>query len=208
MSRRGFNHPIKAFALTETVSNQRVLELYYLIRAGNQNARIEMMQAHLRLGLAKVAFFCSSERNATRREEMVSVMLESLWEGIDRLHMGAITHHGDTPNPTAYLMTKLFGNLRAFCFSDRLLPTDPETPYRNSVVGIRNDCKSRNIDPSQHLRCIEIETKACRDERDHQILDMRMSGMDDAEIGTALNLSKARVGQIRASMAERVRKYL
>lgn len=204
MPRRGFNHPLSRIVPHQRWTDERILELYHLLRA-NRDFRDEMFMAHLRLGFAKVAFFAM--RDSSRTEELVSVMVTSLWEGIQRLIDGAIVHH-EKPNPTGYLMLKLRGDLQRFCFEDRVIPSYAgQKKFAKRRIPLDED-SVETVDFVSSLVAQEITVKACWSDRDNEILSRSLAGETDTEIGQALQISKARVGQIKKDMASRIKDYL
>lgn len=207
MSRRGFRHFLSNMVPRQKWEADRILDLYRLLRAGYKQHRDEMFLAHLRLGFTKVAFMFSRETEHEKLEEFVSVMCVSLWEGISRLEDGAIDHHRPTPNPTAYLMLKLKGDLRDFSYKDRVIPSYP----RQKRIAGRVPLTDRTVGVSEFhpsLPVQELEQLACQSERDSEILSRTIAGENDVEIGRALNLSKTRIGQIKKEMASRIKDYV
>lgn len=78
----------------------------------------------------------------------------------------------------------------------------------NTVVQLSGDAKRPYVDPAQSLICVELKAIAVKSEQEAKILEMRLSGMNDVEIAEELHVTKARVGQIRHDMANRVKRYL
>lgn len=206
MSRRGFSHPLSKIVPQGRSSEERVLQLYHLLRAGYTEHRDEMFMAHLRLGFTKVAFFAGREANREKVEEFVSVMCVSLWEGIQRLIDGAIVHH-KTPNPTGYLMLKLKGDLRDFSYFDRVIPSHPKQKKHAGRLPLSDETVGRSYFRPR-LEAEELMRIACQSERDQFIVNQTLSGETDTAIGLSLNISKMRVGQIKKEMASRIKDYL
>lgn len=221
--RRGFSHPLGDHPLPRQLTEEELSFCYKMLRHSVHHwktAAQVMLESHLKLGMSTVTFFVPCDPK--KSDVLVSEMLFSLWTGIIRLHEGAIDHHGETPNPVGYLMVKLKGDLRNLLNRDGLVRVNIATyrkilkkgePRRVLFLDLTNEAKKRaitTVDVAEKDLETIVFNRCCESERDRQIINFRLDGLRDEEIGQKLNppLTKGRIQQIRTKIADKLKRIL
>lgn len=221
--RRGFSHWITtAVDLPRMLPESEVQAAYQELRFGERKAEAaeKLILGHIRLGLSKVAEFAVQSPN--KIEEMASEVFDALIDGVWLIASGSIDHHG---NVTGYLMRTVRGRLLRFVTrGDGILRVSLET-YRklkdlNKQIiivgsGIENCIAQRNetewkevtevVDKSidQVQRQIRTRPGVVR-----RVVELRVEGLDDQEIGDCLELTRARIQQIRQKIKDAITENL
>lgn len=222
--RRGFTHWIsRAANLPEKLSEEELQECYRKLReTGDRSAAERIIMGHVRLGLSKVAEF--AVRSPNKIDEMVSIVLEVLTEGCGRIAAGAIDHHEGSPNVTGYLMSMVRGRLTRFVTGDGTLRISLETYKRmlsknkgipQVVIFDGSDLISRQVQQKARwdrddlremidsaISTVQKGLKTDRSDLVRRVIELRVEGLKDPDIGERLDLTGRRIQQIRAAVGK------
>lgn len=229
--RRGFRHWLGDRELPRQLEDAKLLRYYTLLRHGKnpgvrRDAAQVIVMAHVRLGMATVARWAVTY--PTRTDEMVSEMLDALVDGVKMISEGALDNHEGQPNIVAYLVRTMYGRI------NKLLSRDK---YAHAIYlggkHIRGRGKASNGKDEDHVRTkgrkesklekalstkgdqprqelMEIITRSIQTEQERTVIDLRVEGFDDTQIGQMMKppLTKGRVHQIRTAVKRRIEKEL
>lgn len=168
-----------------------------------------MIEGHIRLAMSLVAEFAMRAPNRTN--EMVSVALEALIDGIEMIERGAIDHHS-VPNITGYLIMTVRGRISKFLTGDGVFRCDLKTYKKLKDSGkdmpiVILDLSSRHLRipvlPSSEMELKELFNAIAQDKKEKQVLDLRIVGYNDPQIAQMMGLTKQRVAQIRKKIGEK-----
>jgi RNA polymerase sigma factor (sigma-70 family) len=124
-------------------------------------------------------------------------MAEELWCAIDRMKVGAIDHH-DPLNPVGYVAMCLRGRLRKFVFGEI------EHNIRYCDQGKQKRRKSSEFTLDE---LAEILDACINTEREREVIQLRIEGLKDEEIGKQLGCSKQAVHEVRSRIRDRFLEY-
>lgn len=212
IKRKGFQHWLstripKALTVARTARIFKALQNPELAqKKRNQAARL-LIRGHMRLGMAVV----SECYRPTLIDDLVGEMLLALTESVNRIVTGAIP--AEHTNITAYIRASLrFRVWRFICSYSRILGVRIETHRLREKKGKPRFKQTNSIPvlacPNQNHRLLELKEvidSVIENELERQIINLRLSGCTDVQIGEALDYTAARIGQIRRAIADRVK---
>lgn len=132
---------------------------------------------------------------------------------------GLIDSHGDSPNPTGYIVATIRGRIMLGIRKDSLFSVSPTT-YKKKGGDIPCIMLSENLQKTVNghaAREVELETEslthivyeqACQNEREREIIRLRADDQSDEEIGKQLGVTKQRIHQIRLQVVNRIKTLL
>ena len=202
----GFKHPLWA-CVQERISDEAIIALYKKVRAGDDKAEHDLIHANLRFGLFLVTKYTGNSvervegiRNL-RVDDLVSEMLVALVGAVRKLKKGAIDNHqsGITINGIlGYISWTITGAL------NNLITRGTKGQFEMFI-------KTEKADIDHGMSCKELEEviySCVKDEREKQIIDMRMTGMTDLAISKDLGYSETYIWAIRTNVAKRITERL
>jgi DNA-binding NarL/FixJ family response regulator len=182
--RKGIDHWLGQLTLPEPCNDAECLRLYPLVRGKHKPSIDRIVLGHIKFSFAIVtSVFTSGDSDS-----VMSVAFEALIDGVNRISTGALDHH-TVPNITGYLAVTIKGKVTKFLNNKRILT---KVPSRLFV-----------LDHSP-LEYKEILSKIIENSREEEVLELRLSGRKDPEIGRMIGLSKQRVTQIRQHIGQKL----
>lgn len=204
--RRGFRHWLGEKELPEPLPTAILLRYYQLLRhAKNSGVRKvaakKIVMGHVRLGMSIVARWALGY--AHRTDDMVSVMLEALVDGVQLISEGALDHHIGDPEIGGYLVQTIYGRINKFL--RRPLVAVSTVPIRGTherAMGRKGEQESYDLR--------EIIDRSIETDQERNVIDLRIQGLSDEEVGQVLQppLTKQRVFQIRDQVRRRIQEQL
>lgn len=207
-TRRWFDHWLSSNR-ERHLSPKRLMVCYNVLRHANQRRQLaaahRIVLCHMNLGMSIVAEF--AVRHPHRTDMLVSEMFYSLTRSVERIRHGAIDGH-DIPNVTGYLRFTLTNDLKKALSKERF-GMRPET-YRKGKHGRMLplngfDFEDKKGDDRDLLEVVWLQVKT---EQERAIVSLRLDSHNDKQIGELLELSPARVGQIRNRLYVKVMEHL
>lgn len=184
--RKGIDHWLGLRPLPDACNDQECLRLYPLIRGGHKPSIDRIILGHLKFAFSIV----SSVFNSGDSDSAISVAFEALVDGVVLIEDGALDHH-TVPNITGYLAVTIKGKVTKFLNAQRR--TLKRFPHRLYL-----------IEPDI-IEYEEILCKILEDRKEREIIELRLSGRKDPEIGKLMGLTKQRVAQIRQQIGQRLK---
>lgn len=194
--------------LPQRLSSAEIIKLYTDLRNGDSSAGQKLIEHHLRIGLKIAKAF--STRHPGRTSDFISEMTLGLSVGVRRLQEGAIDHHKE-PNPTGFLIRTMKGYMRRFFFKDRLLAITQESlTHKKGKVAVvyMSDFHQYGSDPETLLELRDMMSRINFSKQERQVIAGRLACDTDSEISVRMGVTRARVQQIRAGVAERLMELL
>lgn len=170
------------------IPEEEIPELFRKLKEGDIEARDRLIYGHLKLGLMIVGYFMKFRSGIG--QELVSEMLWTLTTSVDNIQKGKID---ENPNVTGYIRGRMSGALRNLVM-------------KKAPTLIVKDYPSRKANDSE----LEIEDilKQCKlNKTQQQVVELRLSGMKDPEVGAQMGITKQAVHQIRLGIQARLEKF-
>jgi hypothetical protein len=184
--RKGIEHWLGLRPLPKACDDEECLRLYPLVRGGHKPSIDRIILGHLKFAFAIV----TSVFNSGDSDSAISVAFEALVDGVIAIEKGSLDHH-TVPNITGYLAVTIKGKVTKFLNAQkRTLKRFPHRLY--------------SIDNRQ-IEYEEILSKILEDRKEREIIELRLSGRKDPEIGRLMGLTKQRVAQIRQKIGQRLK---
>jgi RNA polymerase sigma factor (sigma-70 family) len=158
-------------------------ELYPRLIAGDLEARNKVIESHIPLGMQII-----KRIHHKYKRDLIPEMTYHLTMAVQRICEGALEHY-EEKNISGYLYTCMWGQLIQFAKKEH---------KRKHITA----CEPPTIKWFDHMEYQEILDKF--DGRERQILEMRIEGYKDIEIGEKLGLTKQRVHQLREGIKSKL----
>jgi hypothetical protein len=145
----------------------------------------------------------------TKSDLLVAEMLYILTHGVDMIRNGALDKHEGEPNITGYLITTIAKHLQHSADQDRLMlgagrakgKTVRVSPLTRDVVTNEQLLNEKGVPRYEY----EAALNQCLMPIERTVLELRVEGWNDTQIGEKLNCTKQYVQRVRAELAERIR---
>lgn len=198
----------------EPFSTEQNDEVYERLVSGDEKARDEMIEGNMALAVYRTdAYLRSAPQMAYYRDDMISAGLIGLCEAVDRMRKAGRIRN---PRPTGCItraidcqIIKVVDKANIIVVPDRVQSRartegEPIKPPRivsdRALLGL-HDLAFRDRDAVKEL--YEETLACCSNEREKQIVSMRAAGHTDAEIASAVKLSRRRVSSLREAIFNR-----
>jgi len=180
----------------EALDDDLKLEIVTELKAGNADRKDQLILAHVRLALSIANRHIKRHNLSNLYDELNSAAVEGVIIAVDRILKGHLTHNDATP----YII-KFIHHLINLCVSKQPIVPSP----RN-----RNNTKSHSfLDVHAHHDNSGIagikETLDCiiRTRRERRIVDLRIKGYTDVQIGAIMGMPHQTIQRLRKILRKR-----
>jgi len=195
-----FKHWLSKYPFKDRISDERMPILLAAVRSGQPTAIKEMIEGHLRLGMALVARFALCDEVV---DDLVSASFLSITKAVNRIARGYLTHD----NPTAYIVTHVLGGLRKELAKRPTIYTPELGEKAPKTVPLDHPQANISIPPDYSMEIEEELRLICDDDTDIKIIELLMCGFRGASLAAEVGMYKGnvsrRIQRIRQAYLER-----
>jgi len=176
--------------------DEKILELISQIRAGNEEAERQMFHGHLRLAIFIAGQYAM--RVPTFTDDLAQEAMMALMMAIKDIPQKL----KDDRFITSFLTQKVHGKLYTFLRKQlkKLIYDTTITEMGSILMKLKEYRKNRSRDMFQEIK------DYLQDDREKEIIALRLAGYNDVEIAEKLGLTKMRISQIRHQIGKRINK--
>lgn len=179
-----------------SIEDKRKLELLKLTREGNDEAQDELILGHVRLAVSIVDRYIVHFNCRYLDDELDDAAIEGIVVAVDRIRQGHLKHD----NVTAYIVVVVHRFI-ADCLWKSSLVRVPRGHHYRWGTPIRED--SVNCNPSKMIETRDLIDHVIRSKQERRIVDLRIAGYTDREIGKIMDIPKVTVFRTRQILKTR-----
>jgi len=206
-----FQHPFYQLELPTAIPEEEKAGLIVEIKAGNVEAGHRVVLSHVRLALSIAGRYLSLIDNKSRSDDLVSAAVEGLCHGVNKIKNEGLPHD----NLTGYLTECIHRYVSEFLESTPVVVMSGRTKRHYKQKGIKSKIpitqelteaiieKQFDALPLSSIELDEILDKVVQSPTERSVIELRMEGRKDEEIGLLLGLSKSSVLLIRRELESR-----
>jgi RNA polymerase sigma factor (sigma-70 family) len=212
--RVSYKHPLGEVDLPKALAPQELELLVVKLRAGDQTAKKPIIDSHYRLVLSIVGNYTIPQRH--RLDDIVSVALLELVETVEA-HAKLIDN-----NITPYIVSRVCHAINLYIDQDKVIRVPKTTRNRNgltapkitSLDAIASKERKEETRDKDYNKLAAPSYKALdkvwehlesvlENDTERKIIELKLKGLNGAEIAKAVGLSESRVSTIKNEIQRR-----